>query len=186
MITVSNLNVSINGKQILRDFSAEFPAKITAVSGPSGSGKTTLLRTIAGLQKYTGKISGTTDKKIAFAFQDYRLFENLTAEENVRIVASPATDINTLLENMQMQDFRNKYPAELSGGMKQRTSIARAIAANADIILLDEPFSALDSQLKEQIACQLQEYLKDKTTIIVTHSATDINLIQAEKIVCIV
>ena len=180
MIKLKNVSVAFNGVTVIDEFSAEIPKGITALTGASGSGKTTLLRAIAGLQKYEGSIDGTKGKRIAFAFQDYRLFPTLSAKDNVSITLSKNAHLEKLLEDMQISDFKDKKPSELSGGMKTRVSLARALSNDADIILLDEPFSALNTKLKQRLAENMLPYLKDKTVILVSHNKSDFELLKPD------
>ncbi len=177
MIKIKNLSVSFDGAKAIEKFNAEIPLGITALCGASGGGKTTLLRAIAGLQNHDGEILGTEGKKIAIAFQDYRLFPSLTAKENISICLSPDINLEKLLDDMKVSDFADKKPHELSGGMKARVSLARAIGYDADIILLDEPFSALNQKLKQQLAENILPYLNGKTVIIVSHNKNDFALL---------
>ena len=178
MIEIKNLTVAFQENIIFNQFNATIPKGITVISGASGCGKTTLLRTIAGLQTYTGEINGTQDCSLSFSFQDFRLFNNLTVKKNIKIVANPKINIDSLLSQMFIEDFKNKYPQELSGGMKQRVSIARALAKDADIIFFDEPFNALDDYLRTHIIQNMKPYIHDKVTIIVTHNPIDIQQIR--------
>lgn len=183
MITLKNVSVDFKNECAISDFSAEFKSGITALLGVSGSGKTTLLRAIAGLQEFKGEIEGTENKKIAFSFQDYRLFPTISAQENILLAKSDNIDLDKLLQDLKITDFKNKKPHELSGGMKARVSLARALGSDADIVLLDEPFSALNAELKAEIAVNILPYLKDKTVILVTHNPEDLNLLNPQKII---
>ena len=183
MIELKNVSISFGGEPIITDFNAKIDIGITALCGASGIGKTTLLRVIAGLQKHEGEIIGTKDKKIAVAFQDYRLFPGLSAKDNIALCKAPSIDLEKLLLDLQVQDFADKKPSELSGGMEARVSLGRALGNDADIILLDEPFSALDSELKQVLAKNILPYLKGKTVIIVTHNQEDLELLKPAKII---
>jgi len=156
--------------------------------GSSGSGKSTILRIIAGLEspskgnvKVDGKIVSGPGLDRGMVFQKYSLFPWLTASENIAF----GMNLNSyklkeikyrtsyLLEVVGLQDSGNKYPKELSGGMQQRIAIARALATNPKILLLDEPLSNVDQSLKEEIQIQLKKILKNLkiTTIVVTHDS---------------
>lgn len=180
MLKLQNVSVFFNGVAVINNFNAEIPVGITALIGASGGGKTTLLRAIAGLQKHDGEINGTKDKRVAMAFQDYRLFPTLSAKENVAVTLSKGTNLEKLLEDLEVTEFANKKPHELSGGMKTRVSLARALGSDADIILLDEPFSALNAKLKQRLAENMQPYLKDKTVILVSHNKSDFELLRPD------
>lgn len=183
MIELKNLSVSFGGAPVISNLNAKFNSGITALCGASGVGKTTLLRAIAGLQNFEGEIIGTHNKKISFAFQDYRLFESLSAKANIELCKSQNIDIKKLLTDLQIQDFADKKPNELSGGMQARVSLGRALGNDADIVLLDEPFSALDLELKMTIAKSIIPYLLGKTVIIVTHNQEDLELLKPNKII---
>ena len=155
------------------------------VAGPSGCGKSTLLRLIAGLQAPTaGQIwfSGQKMKgprpDLAIVFQDYGLFPWKTVEENIllpgRLHGSPLDkeQLVSLLDTLGLSSVRHHYPGELSGGQKQRTALGRAMAMQPKLLLLDEPFSALDPDMRHQCHDLFQQYIqKSQTaTILVTHS----------------
>lgn len=152
--------------------------ELIAIMGASGCGKSTLLNLIAGLLKPSvGEI--TSDfQKISYAFQEPRLFPWLTAEQNIQAVLprqTPKDEIQKALSFVGLSDAEGLYPSQLSGGMKSRVSLARALAYNGDLFLLDEPFSALDEDLHRVLCQKLRDSLKEKgtTAILVTHSLED-------------
>ncbi len=183
MIELKHIYVSFNGVPVITGFNGQFDSGITALCGASGIGKTTLLRVIAGLQKYEGEITGISNKKVAVAFQDYRLFESLSAKDNIALCKAPSIDLEKLLLDLQVKDFEDKKPHELSGGMQARVSLGRALGNDSDIVLLDEPFSALDLELKQVLAANIIPYLKGKTVIIITHNREDLELIKPDRII---
>ncbi len=151
-----------------------------AIVGPSGCGKSTLLRIIANLQKPTsGKIIWEQEPEIGFVFQNYALFPYLTVYKNIEFglkmlgveESKRKQVVHELIEEMGLAGFADKHPKELSGGMKQRVGIARALAVDPNILLLDEPFSSLDEFTAESLRrLLLQIWHKRKITIImVTH-----------------
>ncbi|WP_430523681.1 ATP-binding cassette domain-containing protein [Staphylococcus gallinarum] len=161
---------------------------IYALKGPSGIGKTTILNIIAGLtpaeESYI-KINGhvLTDmaqgiqvkiqqRHIAYLFQDYQLFPNMTVMQNITFMAQHSTHITELAEQLNIEHLKDQYPSRLSGGEAQRVALARALSTKPDIILLDEPFSSLDDQTKdESIALVKHIFELWKIPIIfVTHS----------------
>lgn len=180
MLKVNNITFHFDEKPIFTDFSASFETgKITAVIGTSGLGKTTLLNLLSGLLTVD---SGTVEnpfEKCAYIFQDPRLFPWLNALENVSIVCGnkdiAAKSLSLLFDG---EDICDKYPAELSGGMKQRVSIARALSIEPDVIFMDEPFRGLDFQTKKKTQEILFGYLREnkKTGILVTHDSEDLSL----------
>lgn len=154
---------------------------ITAIVGPSGCGKSTILNIIGGLDNKTkGTIKFTDNKnKIGYMFQTDSLFPWLTILDNcligLKIKKSLTKDninyVKKLLNNYGLKDFINSYPNNLSGGMRQRVALIRTLATNPDILLLDEPFSALDYQSKLKVTDDVYRIIKKekKTTIIITH-----------------
>jgi sulfate transport system ATP-binding protein len=166
---------------------------LTALLGPSGCGKTTLLRAIAGFESIDrGRIAVDGEdltrvplrkRNIGFVFQSYALFPHLTVERNVafaleiRDVAPDAARarVASLLERMQLPGLERRYPHELSGGQRQRVALARALAAEPAILLLDEPFAALDADVRRDLRGWLRA-LHDEltiTTVLVTHDADE-------------
>lgn len=151
--------------------------EFVGIVGPSGCGKTTLLKCISGL---LGASSGELSKKgkITMVFQDYNrsLFQWKTVKNNIlfgleRNKMNNGELLNNYLEMIDLKDFANHYPYELSGGMQQRVAIARALAYNPEIILMDEPFGSLDAQTRGYLEDTLSEIWKKfkKTIIFVTH-----------------
>ncbi len=168
--------------------------EILALVGESGSGKTTLLRLIAGLEHpesgsislsgikiVDGKRSVPADKrKVGMVFQDYALFPHLTILENVmfglhQTLGNPEEIARKTLLRTGLQDNYHQYPHQLSGGQQQRAALARAIAPNPKILLLDEPFSNLDTLLKDQVREEIRQIIKTSgiTAIFVTHDTRD-------------
>lgn len=184
MIRLNNISVSFDKKLVIDNFSFEFESgKKYAIMGESGCGKTTILNSIAGLVKLkSGEIVKPADCKISYIFQEPRLFDWLTVKENVSIVAGEdkrlaAQTAQDILSSLGLPETLQQYPYELSGGMKQRVSIARALAYDPDIILIDEPFKALDNETKIKTADYLFEFCKKKTVIMVTHDILDANYV---------
>ena len=171
---ITNLNKKFENNIIFNNASFEFPCgKVTYIMGKSGIGKTTLLRIIAGLDKnHTGDIDKI--ERLAYVFQEDRLFPSLTVKENITIV-NPSSNVDTkeLLKIVELDGCENMYPAELSGGMKTRVSIARAVFYDADLVLMDEPFASLDYDMKCRIAPQVFSKLSGKTIIVVSHDISE-------------
>lgn len=168
-----------SGEPVLKDFSMELTdGELLAVMAPSGSGKSTLLNLIAGLLRpNSGKIHSDF-KKISYVFQEPRLFPWLTVEENVRAVLeknTPAESIADALRLVGLDGCKKLFPAELSGGMKIRLSLARALAHKGDLFLLDEPFASLDEELREALIPTLRKILKERgvSAILVSHHPAD-------------
>ena len=166
-------------KTIVKDFTLLFESgTILCLMGPSGAGKTTLLNIFAGLTPIThGRIIGAADKKISYIFQEPRLLPFMTVYENIALVMKepdPKT-VEDLIELMELTDSTSLYPDELSGGMQQRVSFARALAYKPDILLADEPGRGLDINLKKTLYEIMRIYAKqhDISVIMVTHEPSD-------------
>lgn len=157
-------------KEVLRDLDLFIPdTGVCCLTGPSGAGKTTVLRLIAGLeQPDSGTISGTSAKKISMVFQNDRLLPGSSATENIALVSSPE-DAALWLERMELTDAANKKPSKLSGGMRRRVALARALAYGGDILLLDEPFKGFDPALKQRILPYITAFAKTAAVVLVTH-----------------
>ena len=175
MIEINNLSKKFGKKIIFDNLSISIDEKgITAIRGASGCGKTTLLRIIAGLdKKYSGKVTFEKTKKISYVFQEPRLLDHSTALENVALPLGNTEEAKKAakewLIRLGLENDINTYPKEMSGGMKQRVSIARAFAYNGDIMLLDEPLNGIDKDRCIAIMDMILEYSKNKPCIIVTH-----------------
>ena len=175
MVEFKNVSVKYGETNILKDFSLTInKGEHIAIMGPSGSGKTTVLKLISGLLKpSSGTVTCGTDK-ISYMFQEPRLVPWLTAAENVNLVLgdSPKSlpEAMTWLLKLGLDQAANKLPAQLSGGMQQRTALARTLAFDAELILLDEPLSALDEETAADVLSLIQEFTKEKTVILVTHN----------------
>lgn len=163
---------------VYRDFSLEIEAgKITCLLGPSGCGKTTLLNMLAGLAPYDGKIENIP-ARISYIFQEERLLPNLTVKQNIAFALGKGADerrIADVLAKVELSDREDAWPSELSGGQAQRVSIARAFAYPSELILMDEPFSSLDTALKIRLIdvfCNLWREER-RTAVFVTHDAEE-------------
>ena len=173
MIKFDNVSVVFEKNTVIDRLSYEFEeGKVTAILGESGIGKTTLLNLAAGLIKQTSGILTTKYERLSYIFQEPRLFPWLSALENVATVSDEKA-AKEMLSLMGLSEAFDKYPAELSGGMKQRVSIARALAYNPDLILMDEPFASLDKERRDSVTDIVFERIKGKTAIIVTHDVSD-------------
>jgi len=175
MLELNNISVRFDGKSVLSGCSLSLgDGERLALMGPSGCGKTTLLRVALSLQPPdTGSVSGDPGRTAA-VFQEPRLPPWRTAAENVNVVLSdtPETmpEALSMLERVELSDAVEKYPAELSGGMQQRVSIARALAFRPDLLVLDEPFRGLDDELRGRMISLLNTSLQSVSLLLVTHS----------------
>ncbi len=189
-LSVRNLNKSFDGKVVLNDLSFDLlEGEFLSILGPSGCGKTTLLRILIGLEKAdSGKImkSGrdisvlsSYDRGMGIVFQNYALFPNMTVLQNVQYALTLRKETKDkareialqTLENVGLMDQMHKRPNQLSGGQQQRVAIARTLATNPDIILLDEPISALDVTNREIMKAELKQLQKkfNVTMLFITH-----------------
>lgn len=166
MLELSHVGKSYGEKIVLQDRSACFSQGIYAVTGPSGAGKTTLLRIIAGLETYTGTVTGAG--RISYLFQEPRLFPWYTAQENVALVSDRDTAHATLTA-VGLEKESPVYPHALSGGMQRRVALARALAAPFDTLLLDEPLAGLDEKTAKSVLALIWEKAQKKTVLFVTH-----------------
>ena len=179
-LVLSNICKSFGEKKVLDSFSHRFEGgKTCCILGPSGCGKTTLLRIICGLLAAdSGEIQGN-DANFSMVFQEDRLFENLSAEKNVLLTARKGfgrEDARRLLAELGIAES-GKRVCEYSGGMKRRVAVARALAADYDVLLLDEPMSGLDGENRRKCLEVIQKMTAGKTVICVTHEPRDAELL---------
>ena len=180
MLKIDKLNKKYANTPVLTEFAMNCQnTGVTAIMGASGIGKTTLLNIIAGIQKADSGEIISDFKKISYKFQEPRLLNWLTAKENVEAVSSP-TEAHKWLKAVGLEDNADKYPDELSGGMQQRVALARALAFGGDLLLLDEPFSAVDADTKKMLIDVIADYAKSNAIILVTHDSSDADLLNAE------
>ncbi|MBQ8295983.1 MAG: ATP-binding cassette domain-containing protein [Clostridia bacterium] len=162
---------SYGEKCVFENFALEVEeGEILCVLGESGGGKTTLLNILAGLIPYEGEVCGVP-KDVAYIFQEPRLLPNLTVEQNLLYAGGRYEFIEEILQKTEILDKRDRRPKELSGGEKQRVAIARAFVSDAPLLLLDEPFSSLDTARKIRLATLFAALWKEKkkTAVFVTH-----------------
>ena len=188
-VRINNLSYSMNEKKILNNINLQLEKeKIACILGPSGCGKTTLLKLIAGLSKVqegeiflnenlvsSSNIHLKTEKrKIGFLFQDYALFPHQNVKQNLQFAIkdkSTSHRVEEIMDVIKLSDSLEKYPHELSGGEQQRVALARSIIAKPDLLLLDEPFSSLDLNLKEEVRDDTLHLLQKSniSVLLVTH-----------------
>src|SRR4051794_28080688 len=189
-IEARHINKAFGTTPVLQDVSVEVASgSLTALLGPSGGGKSTLLRVIAGLeQPDSGTVLISSNdvtrlapqrRNVGFVFQHYAAFKHMTVFDNIafglQIRKRPKAEIHKrvheLLELVHLDQFAKRYPAQLSGGQRQRMALARALAVEPQVLLLDEPFGALDAQVRKELRAWLRR-LHDQvnvTTVFVTH-----------------
>ena len=196
MLELKNIQYAYGKEACVKDTSLHIPeGKIFCLLGPSGCGKSTLLRLIAGLERLQGgsiTIGGTpvsTDRihvptenrEIGMVFQDYALFPHMTVEENIRFGLKKLSStekkarVQEVLAQVDIAELAKRYPHTLSGGQQQRVALARAIAPRPKLILLDEPFSGLDSMLRQRLRDESLKILQAAgiSTLMVTHDGQE-------------
>lgn len=185
LVKLENVSKHFEKLNIFNDLSFEIVAgQSVALLGPSGCGKTTLIRMIANLDDdYTGKISRNY-RKIGYVFQEPRLIPWKSIYDNLRFVLEDDEKINEALKIMKLDGFQDYKPAKLSGGMRQRVNLARALLDEPDLLLLDEPFTSLDLHTKLSIIEDILEGRNQRTfsMIIVTHDVREA-LLMADRII---
>ena len=187
-VSVKGIYKNYGDVEALRDMSLDFPkGQLTSLLGPSGCGKTTLLKIIAGLLQpnqgevyVNGQIVSEPGPDRAFVFQDFALMPWASVLRNVafglelrKVAKSEREDIaRKYIKEVGLDGFENSYPHELSGGMRQRVGLARALSVDSPVLLMDEPFSAVDEQTRRKFQEDLLQLVKEesKTFIFVTHS----------------
>lgn len=169
-ILLENIGKSFGEKKVLDHFSYSFPdTGRYCIFGPSGCGKTTLLRIIAGFTgPDEGKVTVKGDTRFSFHFQENRLLPWYTVKQNLKLVTDEKR-IPGYLEMTGLADTIDQYPDELSGGMKRRISMLRALVAESGILLLDEPLRELDEETSHQMAGLIRTYSENRLMIMVTH-----------------
>lgn len=193
-IQIKNLYKSFSNVELYKNFNITFPeGTISCILGPSGCGKTTLLNILANsIEPDSASLIGFENKVVSYIFQDPRLLPWKTVEENIDFVLSrdiPAAEreriVKRFISLVELDGFTKFYPSQLSGGMRQRVSIARAFAYPSDIILMDEPLKGLDIKLKlNLIKAFARIWQTDKRTVIfVTHDVDEALLLGKEIIV---
>lgn len=197
------MSLSVHIRKKLGDFQLavdlEHPGGITGLLGASGCGKSMTLKAIAGIEKpdagrivLDGRVLFDSekkvnlkpqDRKVGYLFQNYALFPNMTVEKNILCGLSAEKDrgmrkkkMEDMLEKMDLSEQRKLYPAQLSGGQQQRTALARMLVSEPEVLLLDEPFSALDSYLRELLQIQVKDILAGygKDVLLVSHSRDEV------------
>lgn len=205
-VQVINIDKSFQGRQVLKGIELEIEkGEFVTLLGPSGCGKTTLLRIVAGLERGDGGkvivngkeiVEGQSKKEqnIGMVFQSYALFPNMTAFENIafglKIKRVPSPEIRKQVEEimdiLSISGKENNYPHQMSGGQQQRVALARALVVKPDLLLLDEPLSAVDAKVRESARVLIRDVQKKMgiTTIFVTHDQLEA-LVMSDRIVVI-
>ena len=193
ILQIEELSKSYDKKVFaLKDFSYKLESgKICAVVGESGSGKSTLLKLIAGLERSDqGQINmgdqilcndqihlSPQKRSVGLVFQDFALFPHLRVKENIAFGLAPGSHskIEQMLKAVRLEGYEDRFPSELSGGQEQRVAIARSLVREPDLLLLDEPFSNLDTNLKSELRHEIKRLIKDLglSMIFITHDIYD-------------
>jgi len=195
LLEAKNISCGYNGNNVIQDLTFQMiHGQIAGIIGPSGCGKTTLLHVIAGFQRlYSGKIYldnkcvssasrllSPEKRRIGMVFQDYALFPHLTVASNIRFGLPKKQKnrndiVGEMLELTGLTSFSKAYPHELSGGQQQRVALARALAPEPLMLLMDEPFSNLDAELRGRLSLDVRDILKVRNTsaILVTHDQNE-------------
>lgn len=174
MLKAVNITKNFGENKVLNNFTREFAeGRVTAVLGRSGCGKSTLLNVLMGLMKPDGgEVIRGENQRISAVFQENRLCENLTASANIRLVTGKRysrAEIAAELAAVGLGDCADKPVRTLSGGMKRRTALLRALLAEYDALFLDEPFKGLDEETKRAVMEYVREKTRGKTVVLVTH-----------------
>ena len=170
MIRFEEVSKSYGEKKILQNFSYAFAPGTYLLTGASGIGKTTLLRLIAGLEKPDGgRVITREGLRLRMVFQEDRLLPWRNVLDNVLLEDGNEEFARKILRNLGLEKEETSFPASLSGGMRRRCAIARALCARPDILLLDEPFNGLDEAAKEKAAALILDVMKDGLVICAAH-----------------
>lgn len=184
MIQLEHIRKSYNGLPVLRDVSLSFQDGCRyCLMSPSGSGKTTLLRIIMGLEQPDSGSVKAASLTVSAVFQEDRLCESFTPLENVMMCAGRSINASTLrleMEKLLPGECLDRSAATLSGGMKRRVAVLRAMLAPSDILLMDEPFTGMDEDLKHSVISYIKEKQEGRILILSTHQEEDIELIGGE------
>jgi len=201
-LQISDVNHSYEGKQVLHGVNFEVPdGKVVALLGPSGCGKSTILRAIAGLivpERGRIVLNGrdmtrvpVRQRHIGMVFQNFALFAHMTVAENIayglngRSKAERRARVDSLLDLVRLRPFAGRFPASLSGGQQQRVAVARALAPEPSVLLMDEPFGALDRALRSELQAELVRMQEDVgiTTVMVTHDQEEAMAVAGQLVV---
>lgn len=185
VVAAKNIWKNFGDLNVLKDFTIEFTSRgINCIFGPSGCGKTTLINILSGLMVPDGgQIIFPDNKTVSFVFQEHRLIPWIDVEKNIRFILPKNLDrdggnsiVEKVLDLVELSEFRTLLPHELSGGMKQRASIGRALARESDVLVLDEPFKGLNYELKKKLMDYVID-LKQRTgcmVFMITHDIDEV------------
>ncbi len=180
MIVLENVTFLRKDKIVLENFNlAVKKGQKVCLFGESGCGKTTALRLIAGLERQdSGNI--TVNGDISYVFQEHRLCPHINVLQNIMLVTDDKSQALAVLDALGIAECTNKKPDKMSGGQRQRAAIARALCAKADILLLDEPFSAIDKENVQKVSSEILRLFDDKTIVMVSHDIAHAEIMGAK------
>ncbi len=179
MIRLEKVSKSFEGKPVLSGFSAVFPEDCWCLMAPSGAGKTTLLRLICGLeQPDAGRVEMPPGTRFGVVFQEDRLCQGLSAVKNLQLVC-PKERAEALLREILPADCLAQPVRELSGGMRRRVAVARAMASESDVLLMDEPFTGLDEETKAQVMDFVLRRRQGRLLLLATHQQEEAEALDA-------
>lgn len=183
MLEAISVSKAFEGRPVLRDISLAVSGTV-AIMAPSGAGKTTLLRILLGLLAPDAGEVRTGGARVGAVFQEDRLIEHMTALQNLALVAGKASraQLREHLIRLGLNAEADKRVSAFSGGMRRRVAIARAIVYQPDVLLLDEPFTGLDEEMRERTAQYILAHMRGKDIAIVTHDKEEARLLGAQKI----
>lgn len=186
-IIVEHLCKRYGEKQIFQDYSVRIrEGEVSVIMAPSGEGKTTFIRLLAGLETAdSGTISGLDGKKISMVFQEDRLCNHLNAVMNIRLVCDKNVSKEQIYDELQRVGLAGseiQAVSELSGGMRRRVALLRALLASYDVLILDEPFKGLDDEIKKKVMDYTKQKSAGKTVILVTHDEEEAKYMKGERL----
>jgi len=177
IIRVEGLSKSYDGKTVFRRWSAQFPrGELSCIMAPSGRGKTTLLRILMGLENPDeGTVTGLEGLRLSAVFQEDRLCDHLSAVSNIRLVTPSlrGEEVLRAMERMGLTDCAAQPVREFSGGMRRRVALLRALLAEYDLLLMDEPFKGLDTATRELVLRETRRLCAGRTVLLVTHDESE-------------
>ncbi len=184
MIEVKGISKAFGGKTVLKDVSFTVKkGECVALTGESGAGKTTLMRILAGLEAAdSGEVVFTENAKKTFVFQENRLLEGKSVLDNILTVAPDRERALYFLKRVRLDGEITKKVSALSGGMKRRLAIARALAYGGDVYFLDEPLRELDGETLRAVAELIKEEIEGKTAVLITHDEFSLNFLSSRRV----
>jgi len=183
-IQLEKISKQFDEKEVFKDITLTFlEGQINCLMGASGIGKTTLIHIMMGLMKQDfGEITGLSGKRISVVFQEDRLIEHWDAIDNIKLVCGKEISEDGIIRELEavgLYELKNKPVSKLSGGMRRRVAIVRALLSSSDLVIMDEPFKGLDDELRHNVIEYVREKVMGRTLIVVTHEKEDLILLQA-------